>query len=150
MTDGPLAGLRVLELGGIGPGPHACMIFADLGADVIRVERPTRTVGETDHMLRGRQVVVADLKNPADLARVRELADEADVFVEGYRPGVAERMGFGPDVCRMRNPRLIYGRMTGWGQDGVLSRTAGHDINYISLTGVLESIGRAGAGRSRR
>ncbi|MFI7450063.1 CaiB/BaiF CoA transferase family protein [Nonomuraea sp. NPDC049714] len=144
MADGPLAGLRVLELAGIGPSPHACMIFADLGADVIRVERPTRTVGDTDHMLRGRRVVGADLKDPADVARVRALADEADVLVEGYRPGVAERLGLGPDVCMVSNPRLVYGRMTGWGQEGLLAQTAGHDINYISLTGVLESIGRAG------
>ena len=102
-------------------------------------------------MLRGRQVVVADLKNPADLARVRDLADEADVLVEGYRPGVAERLGLGPDACLARNPRLVYGRMTGWGQDGSARRTAGHDINYISLD---RRPGRASAapapGRSRR
>jgi len=145
MPDGPLTGLRVLEFAGLGPAPHACMILADLGADVIRVERrPAPAVDVPEHLLRGRRIVAADLTDPADNARVLALAGDADVLVEGFRPGVLERLGLGPDVCLRRNPRLIYGRVTGWGQDGPLAPTAGHDINYLALTGVLESIGRAG------
>jgi alpha-methylacyl-CoA racemase len=144
-----LDGVRVLELGGIGPGPHAAMILADMGAEVVRVERPSGTTEmlppEHDFVLRNRRSVAADLKDPAQRDWVLELADHADVLLEGYRPGVAERLGVGPEVCRERNPRLIYGRMTGWGNEGPLAHTAGHDINYLALTGALHMIGRQGS-----
>jgi alpha-methylacyl-CoA racemase len=144
-----LDGVRVLELGGIGPGPHAAMILADMGADVVRVERPTGTTEmlppEQDYVLRNRRSVSADLKDAAQRDWVLTLADHADVLLEGYRPGVTEKLGIGPDVCRERNPRLIYGRMTGWGNDGPMARAAGHDINYLSLTGALAMIGRRGS-----
>lgn len=147
-NSGPLEGVRVVELAGIGPGPHACMLLADLGADVVRVERGgTGDIGidiANGATLRGRTTVTADLKAPADAAAVLDLVATADVIVEGFRPGVAERLGLGPDDCHARNPRLVYGRMTGWGQDGPLAHTAGHDINYISLTGILDNIGRDG------
>ena len=142
-------GLRVVELAGIGPGPHAAMVLADLGADVVRIDRPSGALqlGDPelpDPTLRGRRRVAADLKDPAGREAVLRLVDHADVLIEGYRPGVAERLGVGPADCHARNPRLVYGRMTGWGQDGPLARHAGHDINYISLTGALHAIGRAG------
>lgn len=146
---GPLAGLRVVELAGIGPGPHACMVLADLGATVVRVERtstPELFPGvrpQEDAMLRGRRIVTADLKSPSGVDRVLGLLADADVLVEGFRPGVMERLGLGPDVCLGRNPRLVYGRMTGWGQTGPWAQRAGHDINYISVTGVLDNIGAA-------
>ena len=148
-ASGPLRGLRVIELAGIGPGPHAAMILADLGADVVQVDRPgggfaMLPPGSTDHLLRGRRSVVLDLKDPADHQRLLELIAVADIFLEGYRPGVVERLGLGPEVCTELNPGLIYARMTGWGQTGPLARTAGHDLNYISLTGVLHAIGRPG------
>jgi alpha-methylacyl-CoA racemase len=147
---GPLTGLRVVELAGIGPGPHAAMILADLGADVVRVERPQGTAdpgsgAQHDYLLRGRRSVTADLKSPAGRDLVGTLSDRADVLIEGLRPGVAERLGVGPDTLRERNPRLVYARMTGWGQQGPLAARAGHDINYISLTGALHAIGTAGA-----
>src|ERR1700722_15680710 len=146
---GPLTGLRVVELAGIGPGPHAAMVLADLGADVVRVERPPGAQeaepGERhDYLLRGRRSVTADLKRPAGRELVLKLADKADVLIEGLRPGVAERLGVGPDTLRARNPRLVYARMTGWGQQGPLAARAGHDINYISLNGALHAIGTAG------
>ena len=146
---GPLNGLRVVELAGIGPGPHACMHLADLGAEVVRVERRTHTEApgitiSADTTLRGRNIVEADLKNTADRDRILELIEHADVLVEGFRPGVTERLGLGPGDCQAVNPRLIYGRMTGWGQSGPFADRAGHDINYISLTGILDNIGRAG------
>ncbi|MFJ8749955.1 CaiB/BaiF CoA transferase family protein [Streptomyces sp. NPDC102441] len=145
---GPLDGLRVVELAGIGPAPHACMILADLGADVIRVERRNAPRGLTTFddgaMLRNRRIVHADLKNREDFAAVADLVDAADVLAEGFRPGVAERLGFGPDMCLARNPRLVYARITGWGQTGPFAHMAGHDINYISVTGVLDNMGRAG------
>nr|WP_276611634.1 CaiB/BaiF CoA-transferase family protein [Cryptosporangium phraense] len=145
---GPLSGLRVLELAGIGPGPHAAMILADLGADVVRVDRPVPgfdpTVGSSDQLLRGRRSIALNLKDADDLERVRSLIAVADVLLEGYRPGVTERLGIGPDDCAAINPRLVYARMTGWGQDGPWASRAGHDINYISLTGALHAIGRAG------
>jgi alpha-methylacyl-CoA racemase len=142
-------GLRVIELAGIGPGPHAAMVLADLGADVVRIDRPSGGLslgvpGAPDPMLRGRRRVKADLKDPAGREGLLRLVEHADVLVEGYRPGVAEELGVGPADCHARNPRLVYARMTGWGQDGPLARTAGHDINYISLTGALHAIGRAG------
>jgi alpha-methylacyl-CoA racemase len=140
---GPLTGLRVVELAGLGPAPHAAMVLADLGADVVRVERPA-SPHLRDQMLRGRRTVAADLKDAADRDGVLALADHADVLLEGFRPGVAERLGVGPAHCLDRNPRLVYGRMTGWGQDGPLAPHAGHDINYLSLTGALHAIGRPG------
>jgi alpha-methylacyl-CoA racemase len=140
MTSGPLTGLRVVELGGIGPGPHAAMLLADIGADVVRITRPS---GEPYDVLPGRQRVEADLKADAGRATTWGLIDDADVLIEGFRPGVAERLGLGPEECLARNPRLVYGRMTGWGQDGPLAHQAGHDINYIGLTGVLHAIGTA-------
>ncbi|HEX5994904.1 MAG TPA: CaiB/BaiF CoA-transferase family protein [Jiangellales bacterium] len=140
MTGGPLAGLRVVELGGIGPGPHAAMVLADLGADVVRFVRPG---GEPYDILPGRRQVELDLKDAAGQSTAWELIERADALIEGFRPAVAERLGFGPDECLARNPRLIYARMTGWGQHGPLARQAGHDINYIGLTGVLHAIGTA-------
>jgi alpha-methylacyl-CoA racemase len=144
---GPLRGVRVVELAGIGPGPHACTILADLGADVIRLERPggAATAGgsrETDLLTRGRPSVALDLKHPAAVEAVLELVDTADVLVEGMRPGAAERLGVGPDECLARNPRLVYGRMTGWGQTGPLAHAAGHDMNYIAITGALHGLGQ--------
>ncbi len=144
---GPLSGLRVVELASIGPGPHAAMILADLGADVVHVDRPGLRIGSpdaVDPVLRGRRRVAADLKDPAGRETVLCLVERADVLLEGYRPGVTERLGVGPADCHARNRRLVYARMTGWGQDGPLAQRAGHDINYISLTGALHAIGRAG------
>ncbi|UJW29780.1 CoA transferase [Saccharothrix sp. AJ9571] len=142
---GPLAGLRVLELAGLGPAPHAAMLLADLGADVVRVDRPgggfDLTGGRPDHLLRGKRALVADLKSAGGFDLVRRLADRADVLLEGFRPGVAERLGLGPEDCHARNPRLVYGRITGWGRTGPLADRAGHDINYLALTGALHAIG---------
>ncbi|MGQ0623283.1 MAG: CaiB/BaiF CoA transferase family protein [Sporichthyaceae bacterium] len=147
---GPLSGLRILELGGIGPGPHAAMMLADLGADVVRVDRPSGGLkvvpaGKQDWTQRGRRNVPADIKTDEGRAALLALFDVADVVIEGFRPGAAERMGIGPVDMLARNPRLIYARMTGWGQDGPLATRAGHDINYIGLTGALHAIGTAGA-----
>ncbi|HLS77971.1 MAG TPA: CaiB/BaiF CoA-transferase family protein [Nocardia sp.] len=143
--QGPLAGIRVVELAGIGPGPHAALLLADLGADVVRVQRPGQFPGLMERpQWRGRTIVEANLKDPADVEKVLGLIDKADVLIEGFRPGVTERMGLGPEETLARNPRLVYGRMTGWGQYGPLADRAGHDINYISLTGVLHAIGRKG------
>ncbi len=143
-ASGPLAGLRVVEFAGIGPGPFACMLLSDMGADVVTVDRPGKG---SDHaggiMGRGRRSVVADLKQAADRDRILALLDEADILVEGFRPGVMERLGLGPEVVHARNPRLVYGRMTGWGQSGPLAHAAGHDINYIAITGALHAIGPA-------
>ncbi|HEX5087393.1 MAG TPA: CaiB/BaiF CoA-transferase family protein [Nocardioides sp.] len=142
---GPLRGVRVVEIAGIGPGPHACMILADLGADVVRVERPGGQLlsgGATMVLNRGRPSVALDLKRPEAAAVVLELAGGADVLVEGMRPGVAERLGIGPEQCHEVNPRLVYGRMTGWGQGGPLAQAAGHDINYISVAGALFGMGQ--------
>jgi alpha-methylacyl-CoA racemase len=144
---GPLAGLRVVELAGIGPAPHAAMVLADLGADVVRVERPaggSLDLGAPGAVLRGRRLIAADLKTESGRALVLALASRADVLIEGLRPGVAERLGVGPDECLSRNPRLVYGRITGWGQEGPRAAEVGHDINYIGLTGALHAIGRAG------
>jgi alpha-methylacyl-CoA racemase len=142
---GPLAGLRVVELAGIGPGPHAAMILGDLGADVVRVDRPGAAgAGTPSATLRNRRLVEADLKSDAGRELVLGLVAKADVLLEGYRPGVAERLGLGPDDCATVNEGLVYARMTGWGQTGPRSQQAGHDINYISLNGVLHAIGRAG------
>ncbi|MGZ6762320.1 MAG: CaiB/BaiF CoA transferase family protein [Nocardioides sp.] len=142
---GPLRGVKVVEIAGIGPGPHACMILADLGADVIRVERPGGQLlagGPHNLLNRGRPSVALDLKNPDAVATVLELVAGADLLVEGMRPGVAERLGFGPEDCHAVNPRLVYGRMTGWGQDGPLASAAGHDMNYIAITGALFGLGQ--------
>ncbi len=145
--QGPLAGIRVLELAGIGPGPHAALLLADLGADVVRVQRAGQIRPANvpnDQQLRSRTIIEANLKDPADKEIVLDLIERADVLIEGFRPGVTERLGLGPDDALARNPRLVYGRMTGWGQEGPLADRAGHDINYISLTGVLHAIGRKG------
>ncbi|MEU5217558.1 CaiB/BaiF CoA-transferase family protein [Streptomyces sp. NPDC020807] len=143
--NGPLAGIRVVELAGIGPGPFAAMLLADLGADVVRVDRPGGAgLGidpARDLTNRNKRSVLVDLKSEAGVATVLDLVDRADILVEGYRPGVAERLGVGPEACLARNPRLVYGRMTGWGQEGPLAATAGHDIGYIALTGALGMIG---------
>jgi alpha-methylacyl-CoA racemase len=145
----PLAGTSVVEVGGIGPSPFGGMLLADLGADVLRIDRPGGAAGfplaPADQVLhRGKRLVELDLRAREGIERLLELVDGADVLTEGFRPGVAERLGFGPDVCRARNPRLVYARMTGWGQTGPLAARAGHDINYIALTGALHAIGPAG------
>ena len=142
---GPLRGVKVVEIAGIGPGPHACMLLADLGADVIRIDRPGGGMfgsGSSDVLARSRPSVALDLKNPAAVATVLDLVAQADVLVEGMRPGAIERLGLGPDECWERNPRLVYGRMTGWGQDGPWSQAAGHDMNYIAITGALHGLGQ--------
>ena len=147
---GPLAGLKIIEVAGIGPGPFAAMMLADMGADVIRIDRAGHASGgdpavpPSDILNRGRRSVALDLKSPEGVAVLLDLVEQADGLIEGFRPGVAERLGFGPDVCSERNPRLVFGRMTGWGQDGPYAPTAGHDINYIALGGVLAHLGRAG------
>src|SRR5271155_2557817 len=154
---GPLEGVRIIELAGIGPAPFCAMLLSDMGAEVIRVDRASN-VGHDDSrvggppgeeyrfnlLARGRRNIAVDLKNPVGAAAVLRLIDRADALVEGFRPGVMERLGLGPELCLARNPRLVYGRMTGWGQDGPIAHTAGHDINYIALSGVLYSIGAAG------
>ncbi len=143
--SGPLEGLKVVELAGIGPGPYACMLLADLGADVLRIERGD---ADADHettweiLNRSRPSVAVDLKNPAGRDLVLELCEQADVLIEGFRPGVTERLGLGPDDVAKRNPRLVYGRMTGYGQDGPNAQRAGHDINYIAVSGALWPLGR--------
>ena len=137
--------MKVVEIAGIGPGPHACMILADLGADVIRIDRPGGQPfdsGTRDVVNRGRPSVAMDLKQSAAVAVVLDLVAGADVLVEGMRPGAAERLGLGPDQCHERNARLVYGRMTGWGQDGPWSQAAGHDMNYIAITGALHGLGQ--------
>ncbi|MGW2492477.1 CaiB/BaiF CoA transferase family protein [Streptomyces sp. NPDC001606] len=143
---GPLTGVRVVELAGIGPGPFAAMLLGDLGADVVRVDRPGGPgIGidpARDITNRNKRSVVVDLKAADGPARVLDLAERADILIEGYRPGVAERLGVGPEHCHARNPRLVYGRMTGWGQDGPLAPRAGHDVAYIAVTGALGMIGR--------
>jgi alpha-methylacyl-CoA racemase len=137
---GPLAGIRVVEVGGIGPGPFAAMMLADLGADVVRVDRPGDDLRATHQvLLRGRRSVVLDLKSDLGREAVLRLAQRSEVLLEGFRPGVAERLGFGPDLALERNPRLVYGRMTGWGQDGPYAALAGHDITYLAISGALEA-----------
>jgi alpha-methylacyl-CoA racemase len=147
---GPLTGFRIVEMAGIGPAPFAAMMLADMGAEVVRVERAAAVRGpapETPHadlLRRNRRNIAVDLKHPDGVAVVLDLAAAADALIEGFRPGVMERLGVGPDVCLARNPRLVFGRMTGWGQDGPYSSSAGHDINYIALAGALAHFGRAG------
>ncbi|MFU8896643.1 MAG: CaiB/BaiF CoA transferase family protein [Gammaproteobacteria bacterium] len=141
---GPLAGLRVIEVAGLGAGPYCGMMLADMGADVVRIERmplPPQRSPLPDPLARSRRSVGLDLKQPAGVAALMQLVDGADALFEAFRPGVAERLGFGPDTCLERNPRLVYGRMTGWGQEGPLAHAAGHDLNYIALAGALHSIG---------
>jgi alpha-methylacyl-CoA racemase len=147
---GPLSGYRIIELAGIGPGPFAAMMLADMGAEVVRVERANSVKGSApgtphyDVLLRGRRNIAIDLKHPDGVATLLDLVASADGLIEGFRPGVMERLGIGPQVCLERNPRLVFGRMTGWGQSGPFAEAAGHDINYISLAGALAHFGRAG------
>jgi alpha-methylacyl-CoA racemase len=147
---GPLTGYRIIELAGIGPGPMCAMLLSDMGAEVLRIDR-TADAGlgiatDTKYALlnRGRRSLALDLKKPEAIAALLKMVEKADGLIEGFRPGVTERLGLGPDVCLKRNPRLVYGRMTGWGQDGPMAHAAGHDINYIALSGALHSIGRRG------
>jgi alpha-methylacyl-CoA racemase len=147
---GPLAGVKIIEMAGLGPTPFAGMMLSDAGADIVRIDRPERatypphTDPHVDLMNRGRRSVAVDLKHPDGVELVLRLVEGADGMMEGFRPGVAERLGLGPDVCLARNPKLVYGRMTGWGQQGPMASMAGHDIDYIALAGALEPIGRAG------
>lgn len=147
--SGPLTGLKVIELAGIGPAPMAAMMLSDMGAEVIRVDRLTASgLGipmpkKFNFLGRGRKSIALDLKNPDGIDALLELIDKADIVIEGFRPGVMERLGMGPDVCLERNPKLVFGRVTGWGQDGPLSKSAGHDLNYIALSGALHAIGRS-------
>lgn len=142
MGQGPLAGLKVIEFAGIGPGPFCGMLLSDLGADVVRIDRKGQGKGSpADITSRGRRSVGLDLKNPASIETCLKLMEEADAIIEGFRPGVMERLGLGPDVALTRNPKLVYGRMTGWGQFGPYANAAGHDMNYIAITGALHAIG---------
>ena len=147
---GPLEGYKVLELAGIGPGPMAAMLLADMGAEVLRVERREEArLGvqrplNCDVTLRSRNAIALDLKDPKDVEKVLKLISRADALIEGFRPGVMERLGLGPDTCLETNPKIVYGRMTGFGQDGPMSKAAGHDLNYIAMSGALGAIGRAG------
>ena len=147
---GPLNGVRILEIAGIGPGPFAAMVLSDMGAEVLRVDRSQAVRGgdpnqpPVDILNRGRRSIGVDLKNPDGVQTVLRLVESSDALIEGFRPGVAERLGIGPEDCLARNPKLVYGRMTGWGQEGPMAHAAGHDINYIALAGALEAIGRAG------
>jgi alpha-methylacyl-CoA racemase len=147
---GPLSGVRVIEIAGIGPGPFAAMMLSDMGADVVRVDRAQSVErgfdpGWMEVLNRGRRSVGIDLKQPDGVETILRMVEQADALIEGFRPGVAERLGIGPDVCHAHNPKLVYGRMTGWGQDGPYAHAAGHDINYIALAGALAHFGRAGA-----
>lgn len=146
---GPLHGIKLIEIAGIGPGPFAGMMLSDMGAEVLRIDRPPRDPGAPprppiDFLARNRRSVGVDLKQAEGVETVLRLVEKADGLFEGFRPGVTERLGLGPEVCRARNPRLVYGRMTGWGQEGPLAQAAGHDINYIALAGALAPIGRRG------
>ena len=151
-TQGPLQGLKVLEFAGLGPAPFCGMLLADLGAQVLRIDRLGQPSAAAlfdpakDILQRGRPAIALNLKQPAGIAAALRLAGEADVLIEGFRPGVMERLGLGPDPCLAANPKLVYGRMTGWGQTGPLAQTAGHDLNYLALSGALHAIGRAEGG----
>src|SRR5690349_15288340 len=139
---GPLQGIRIVEFAGIGPGPFTAMLLSDMGADVVRIDRKGgRSPAKTEVTFRGRSAIALDIKKPEAVEAALKLIEQADALIEGFRPGVMERNGLGPDVCLKRNPRLVYGRMTGWGQTGPLSMAAGHNINYIALTGALHAIG---------
>ena len=151
MSEKPLAGLKVVEIASIGPGPFAAMMLADHGADVIRIDRPGGANTGVSHrskdpLLRGRRLVELNLKQPDNVEKTLQLIEKADVLIEGYRPGVMERLGLSPETCMERNPSLVYGRMTGWGQEGPLANAAGHDINYIALTGALDAVGTKTSG----
>ena len=147
---GPLQGVKIVELAGIGPGPFAGMLLSDMGADIVRIDRAQQVnpaafdKPNLEPLYRGRRSIGVDLKNPEGVELVLRLVEQADALIEGYRPGVTERLGLGPDVCLARNPKLVYGRMTGWGQDGPMAQAAGHDINYIALAGALAHFGREG------
>ena len=147
---GPLKGLTIIEIAGIGPGPFAAMLLADMGANVIRVERPGGSMFTAAHnprldfLNRGKRCISINLKEPGGVATVMALIEQADGLLEGNRPGVMERLGLGPDLCLERNPALVFGRMTGWGQEGPMAQEAGHDINYVALSGALHPIGRVG------
>jgi len=149
MAQGPLSGYRIIEIAGLGPGPFAAMMLADMGAEVVRVDRADAVrdhdAPSRDILNRGRRSVAVNLKESAGIETVLRLVDQADALIEGFRPGVAERLGIGPDACLARNPKLVYGRMTGWGQDGPWAARAGHDINYVALSGALAHVGRADA-----
>ena len=143
---GPLAGVKVVEFAGIGPGPFCCMLLSDMGADVIRLDRAANVGADPNepkynNLLRGRKNIALDLKHPDGVEAALKICDHADILIEGFRPGVMERLGLSPEVIMGRNPRIVFGRMTGWGQDGPIAHTAGHDINYIALTGALHAIG---------
>src|SRR3954454_1241724 len=148
---GPLDGIRIIEIAGIGPGPFAAMLLADMGAEVLRVDRSQAVRGgdtskpPADVLNRNRRSIGVDLKNPDGVQTVLKLVESADALIEGFRPGVTERLGIGPDDCLARNPKLVYGRMTGWGQEGPMAQAAGHDINYIALAGALAHFGREGS-----
>jgi len=143
MGNGPLSGVKIIEMAGIGPGPFCAMLLSDMGADIIRIDRKGGAGGyPADTNSRGRKSIALDLKKPEAIEAVLKLVEQADVIHEGFRPGVMERLGLGPDVVMARNPKIVYGRMTGWGQYGTLSQAAGHDINYIALTGALAAIGK--------
>ena len=154
---GPLSGLRIIEMAGLGPAPFAGMLFSDMGADVVRIDRKTSAAGDAFERVkdanfidRGRRSIALDLKKPEAIEAALELIANSDALIEGFRPGVMERLGLGPETCLARHPGLVYGRVTGWGQSGPLAQTAGHDINYIALTGALHAIGGAEAPLSRR
>jgi alpha-methylacyl-CoA racemase len=140
---GPLSGVRVLEFAGIGPAPFCAMLLADMGAEVLRVDRAGAPPAPDHVLARGRRSLELDLKQPSGVATCLAAVEKADVLIEGFRPGVMERLGLGPDTALARNPRLVYGRMTGWGQDGPLAQAPGHDINYIALAGALDAVGEA-------
>jgi alpha-methylacyl-CoA racemase len=147
---GPLAGHRIIELAGIGPGPFAAMLLSDMGAEVVRVDRAQSAIGvpkgvNKEVIYRGRRSLAVDLKTPEGVETVLRMVEQADALLEGFRPGVTDRLGLGPDACMARNSRLVYGRMTGWGQEGPYAQASGHDINYIALAGALAHFGRAGA-----
>ncbi len=144
MASGPLVGIKIVEFAGIGPGPFCGMLLADLGADVARIDRPGTTPGADFVMARGKRSVAIDLKNAQGVEAALSLLEKADALIEGFRPGVMERLGLGPDAALKRNPKIVYGRMTGWGQTGPWSSMAGHDIDYIALTGALHTMGRKG------
>jgi alpha-methylacyl-CoA racemase len=149
-VSGPLSGVKVIEIAGIGPGPYAAMLLADMGAEVVRVDRAQAVTGSFDRpnleiLNRGRRSIGVDLKHADGVETVMAMVEQADALIEGFRPGVADRLGIGPDACLARNPKLVYGRMTGWGQDGPYAQAAGHDINYIALAGALAHFGRAGS-----
>jgi alpha-methylacyl-CoA racemase len=144
---GPLSGMRIIELAGIGPGPFCGMMLSDMGAEVVRVNRAGAQTGIAmgkDVLARGRRAIAVDLKRPEGVGIVLRLCEKSDALFEGFRPGVTEKLGLGPEQCMARNPKLVYGRMTGWGQEGPLAMAAGHDINYISLSGALHAVGRKG------